>query len=138
MVIGLKTIGSQRTNHIGTFFKWYFSNTNVNHAKINTGNLVRASYNQSWGSGYNETLTYINSGGSSFPAAYQARNYSELPAKSSKCTGWFLPTVGQYYAIMSQLGGGISPNNWGSLVVARPPMDGLVTQKQYLSTSTPH
>ena len=113
LVIGLKTIGSQRTNHIGTFFNWYSSNTNVNHAKINTGDLVRASYNQSWGSGYHETILYINSGGSSFPAAYQARNYSELPAKSSKCTGWFLPTVGQYYAIMSQLGGGISPDNWG-------------------------
>ena len=102
LVIGLKS-----TSGI-----WYPSNTNVNHAKPNTGDLVRASYNQSWGSGYNETLSYINSGGSAFAAAYQARNYSELPAKSSKCTGWFLPSAGQYYAILSQLGGGLSPNNW--------------------------
>ena len=38
--------------------------------------------------------------------------YNTLPANSSKCTGWFLPSAGQYYAVMSQLGGGISPDTW--------------------------
>ena len=45
-------------------------------------------------------------------AATAAKNYNTLPAPSSKCTGWFLPSAGQYYAVMSQLGGGINPDTW--------------------------
>ena len=50
--------------------------------------------------------------GSDFQAANAAKNYKTLPANSSKCTGWFLPSAGQYYAVMSQLGGGIRPDTW--------------------------
>ena len=45
-------------------------------------------------------------------AANAAKNYTSLPAPRDKCTGWFLPSAGQYYAVMSQLGGGISPDTW--------------------------
>ena len=61
--------------------------------------------------GYIETNALIAKS-TAYAAAYQAKNYSTLPANSDKCTGWFLPTAGQYYAIMSQLGGGISPDTW--------------------------
>ncbi len=49
------------------------------------------------------TNDLISKWGSAAAAAYQAQNYKTLPANSAKCTGWFLPSAGQYYAVMSKL-----------------------------------
>ena len=109
--MGLKTIGSTGTTNYGTGIQWYSSDTDAGRTKINTGALIRASSTQTYGSGYTETNTLVSKS-TAYNAAYQAKSYSTLPANSDKCTGWFLPSAGQYYAIMSQLGGGISPDTW--------------------------
>ena len=111
LVIGLKNIGSTGTTDCGPRIRWYSSNTDAGRTKVTNGGLIRGSSTQTYGSGYIETNALINKS-TAYTAAYQAKNYSTLPANSDKCTGWFLPTAGQYYAIMSQLGGGISPDTW--------------------------
>ena len=111
LVIGLKTIGSTGTTNCGSNIIWYSSNTDAGRTKVTNGGLIRGSSTQTHGSGYIETNALIAKS-PAYAAAYQAKNYSTLPANSDKCTGWFLPTAGQYYAIMSQLGGGISPDTW--------------------------
>ncbi len=110
LVIGLKAIGSTGTTNQGTNFYWYPSNANASRTKVN-GALIRGSSTQTYGSGYTETNALVSMS-PAYAAAYQAKNYSTLPANSDKCTGWFLPTAGQYYAITSQLGGGINPDTW--------------------------
>ncbi len=110
LVIGLKAMGSTGTTNCGASFYWYPSNANAGRTKVN-GALIRGSSTQIYGSGYTETNALV-SVSTAYAAAYQAKNYSTLPANSVKCTGWFLPTAGQYYAITSQLGGGISPDTW--------------------------
>ena len=106
LVMCLKTIGSTGSTDIGTRYAWYSSNIDADRTKVNSKDLIVNSYNQSYGSGYTETAALI--GG----AAAAAKNYNTLRATSPKCTGWFLPSAGQYYAVMSQLGGGISPDTW--------------------------
>ena len=111
LVMCLKTIGSTGTTNHGTTFCWYPSNTDAGRAKMTTGALIRGSFAYTYGSGYTETNALV-ARSTAYAAAYQAKNYSTLPANSDKCTGWFLPTAGQYYAMLSQLGGGISPDTW--------------------------
>ena len=104
LVMCLKTIGSTGKTSIGTGYAWYSSNTDAGRTKINNKDLLVKSYNETYGSGYTETAALIKQWGSAAAAAYQAQNYNTLPANSTKCTGWFLPTAGQYYAVMTTLG----------------------------------
>ena len=111
LVMCLKTIGSTGKTSIGTGYAWYSSNSDAGRTKINNKDLLVNSCKQSYGSGYTETAALINKWGSAAAAAYHAQNYKTLPAPSSKCTGWFLPTAGQYYAVMTNLGATFS-SDW--------------------------
>ena len=111
LVMCLKTIGSTGSKNMGTGYIWYSSDTDAGRTKVSTGELIRGSSSQTYGSGYTETAALVVRG-PSYAAATAAKNYKDLPAKSTKCTGWFLPSAGQYYAVMKQLGGGISPDTW--------------------------
>ena len=104
LVMCLKTIGSTGKTNIGTGYAWYSSNTDAGRTKVTSKSDIENSYDQSYGSGYTETDALITKWGSAAAAAYQAQNYKTLPANSTKCTGWFLPTAGQYYAVMTTLG----------------------------------
>ena len=59
-------------------------------------------------SGYSNTNTLSSEGGADFetkyPAAYAAKNYTVLSAPTGS-TGWFLPSAGQWYKILQNLGG---------------------------------
>ena len=111
LVMCLKTIGSTETTSIGTGYAWYSSNTNAGRTKINSKDLLTGSYDKTYGSGVNETAALISKWSTAAAAAYQAKNYTTLKASSSKCSGWFLPTAGQYYAVMSKLGAEFS-SDW--------------------------
>lgn len=119
LVMCLKTIGSTGTTDngstvttdIGTKYAWYSSNTNAGITKINSKDLLTGSCNQTYGSGVTETDVLISKWSTAAAAAYQAKHYTELPVSSSKCSGWFLPTAGQYYAVMSKLGAEFS-SDW--------------------------
>ena len=111
LVMCLKTIGSTGKTSIGTGYAWYSSNTDAGRTKINNKDLLVNSKDQTSGSGYTETAALIKKWGSAAAAAYQAQKYKTLPAPSSKCTGWFLPSAGQYYAVMTNLGAPFS-DDW--------------------------
>ena len=111
LVMCLKTIGSTGKTSIGTGYAWYSSNIDAGRTKVTSkSDIVNSDY-QSYGSGYTETNELILKWGQNAAAAYQAQNYKTLPANSSKCTGWFLPTAGQYYAVMTTLGAPFS-DDW--------------------------
>lgn len=113
LVMCLKTIGSTGKTSIGTGYAWYSSNIDAGRTKVTSKSDIVNSKNQPYGSGYTETDALIKNWGSAAAAAaaYQAQNYKTLPANSSKCTGWFLPTAGQYYAVMTNLGAPFS-DDW--------------------------
>lgn len=114
LVMCLKTIGSNGTTgdaNIGTRYAWYSSNTDAGRTKINSKDLLTGSYDKTYGSGVTETNALILKWSTAAAAAYQAKHYTTLPASSSKCSGWFLPTAGQYYAVMSKLGAEFS-SDW--------------------------
>ena len=96
----------------GTEYAWGPWGDSERRPFVDSKDLIVNSNNQTYGSGYTDTNFLIKRWGSEAAAATAAKNYNTLPAKSSKCTGWFLPSAGQYYAVMSQLGGGIFPVNW--------------------------
>ena len=111
LVMCLKTIGSTSNKNIGTGYAWYSSNSNAGRSKVNSISLIADSYKQTYGSGYTETNALIsewNTAATAATAAYQAKNYKTLPANSTKCTGWFLPSAGQYYAILKGFIGNFS------------------------------
>ena len=109
LVMCLKNIGSNGTTDMGQVYRWYSKNEDCQRTKVDTGEKIRGSSDKDYGSGYKETR-FLDAKGSE--AANAAKNYTSLPAPRNKCTGWFLPSAGQYYAVMSQLGGGISPDTW--------------------------
>lgn len=111
LVMCLKTIGSTETTGMGDCFVWYSSKTSADRTKINSKALLIGSCNQPYGSGVTETNALISKWSTAAETAYQAKNYTTLPASSSKCSGWFLPTAGQYYAVMSTLGATFS-DDW--------------------------
>ena len=116
LVMCLKTIGSTGQTNFGRGYAWYSApnsnNLDACRTKVNNKSLLVNSCNETYGSGYTETDTLIKKWGQNAEAAYWAKKYNTLPANSSKCTGWFLPSAGQYYAVMTNLGGGIKPDNW--------------------------
>ena len=123
LVMCLKTIGSTGSTkaaqegkniqaYIGTRYVWYSSNSDTGRKLyVDSKNKIVDSKNQIYGSGYTDTNYLINKWGSNAAAAYQAQNYSTLPAPTNKCTGWFLPSAGQYYAVMTNLGAPFS-DDW--------------------------
>ena len=112
LVMCLKTIGSTGKTSMGTRYVWYSSNRDTGRRPfVNSKNLIVNSNNQTYGSGYTDTNYLINIWGSEAAAAYWAKKYTTLPANSSKCTGWFLPSAGQYYAVMKTLGAPFS-DDW--------------------------
>ena len=114
LVMCLKTIGSTGKTSIGTKYAWYSSNSDSDTGRrpfVDSKDLIVKSNNQTYGSGYTDTNYLINKWGSKAAAAYQAKNYKMLPANSTKCTGWFLPSAGQYYAVMTSLGAAFS-SDW--------------------------
>lgn len=113
LVMCLKTIGSTGTTSIGTGYAWYSSNTDTDagRPKVNSKALLTGSKDQIYGSGFNETKELIAKWSTAAAAAYHAKHYTELSASSSKCSGWFLPTAGQYYAVMTNLGAPFS-DDW--------------------------
>ena len=108
LVMCLKNIGSNGTTDMTSGYR-YSSYEDCQPTKVDTGDKIRGSSDKDYGSGYKETTVLVAKGSE---AANAAKIYNTLPAKSSKCTGWFLPSAGQYYAVMSQLGGGIYPDDW--------------------------
>ena len=112
LVMCLKTIGSTGPTNFDKNYAWYSSNIDAGLTKVNSKDLIVNSKNQPYGSGYTNTNTLINKWGVAAAAAYWAKNYKELPAPSAKCTGWFLPSAGQYYAALSQLGGSGMSSDW--------------------------
>ena len=110
LVMCLKTIGSTSNKNIGTGYAWYSSNSDAGRSKVNSISLLADSYKQTYGSGYTETNALISkwNTAATATAAYQAKNYKTLPANSTKCTGWFLPSAGQYYAILKGFIGNFS------------------------------
>lgn len=103
--------GAKVKAYIGTRYAWYSSNIDAGRTKVNSKSLLVNSYKQSYGSGYTETDALIKKRVPAADAAYQAQNYKTLPANSTKCTGWFLPTAGQYYAVIKTLGAPFS-DDW--------------------------
>ncbi|WP_262279913.1 fimbrillin family protein [Hallella absiana] len=114
LVMCLKTIGSTGTTNHGTSYQWKTSDTDDGRSKVNTSALIIGSSTQAYGSGYKESVALNNS---AHPAAQAALAYTALKAPSTS-TGWFLPTAGQYYAIMHAIGGypssGWNINDWVS------------------------
>ena len=119
LVMCLKTIGSTGSTkaaqegknvqaYIGTRYAWYSSNSDAGRKKVTSKSDIVNSKNQSYGSGYTETNALIKIGSE---AASAAQKYNTLPANSTKCTGWFLPTAGQYYAVIKTLGAPFS-DDW--------------------------
>ena len=108
LVMCLKNIDSTGSTDFGRVCKWSSSYGDTDMPNVTSKSDIVNSKNQTSGSGYTMTAALIKIGSE---AATAANNYNTLPAPSSKCTGWFLPTAGQYYAVMSQLGGGMS-SDW--------------------------
>ena len=94
--------------YIGTGYAWAPSDDDAGREWIDSKDKLVNSYKYSYGSGYTETAALIKKWNTKAAAAYQAQNYNTLPANSPKCTGWFLPTAGQYYAVMTTLGASFS------------------------------
>ena len=112
LVMCLKTIGSTGPTNFGKNYAWYSSYTDAGLTKVTSKSDIVNSKNQPYGSGYTNTNYLINKWGVAAAAAYRAKNYKELPAPSAECTGWFLPSAGQYYAALSQLGGSGMSSDW--------------------------
>ena len=108
LVMCLKNIDSTGSTDFGRVCKWSSSDGDTDMPNVTSKSDIENSKNKTSGSGYTMTaaLFEIDS-----EAATAAKNYNTLPSPSSKCTGWFLPSAGQYYAAMSQLGGGMS-SDW--------------------------
>ena len=110
--------GAKVKAYIGNMYAWCSSPSYNRDEKdvenVNSKDKLVNSYKETYGSGYTMTATLIKNWGSAaaaVEAAYQAQHYSTLPAPLSKCTGWFLPTAGQYYAVMTNLGATFS-SDW--------------------------
>ena len=111
LVMALKTIGSTGKKDRGTKIRWYPTDGDTGNEKIHSGARVRTSFNQDYGSGYTVTKSLITKS-KDFEAAVAADNHNKTLPVPSNCTGWFLASVGQYYAMLTGLGGGITPDTW--------------------------
>ena len=110
--------GAKVKAYIGNMYAWCSSPSYNRDEKdvenVDSKDKIVKSKNLPYGSGYTETNVLIKNWGSdaaAVEAAYQAKHYNTLPAPSSKCTGWFLPSAGQYYAVIKTLGAPFS-DDW--------------------------
>ena len=107
LVMCLKHIGSTKTSDLGYSYQWCTFNGQTSHRKLSMPEILN-SFEKDYGSGYLMTKDFWLS--SSYPAFQAVKNYNEGKIANAytfpkdKCTGWFIPTVGQFYAVLSQLG----------------------------------
>ncbi len=97
LVLCLKNAASNLVWH--TTREWVFSESV---SVQNTAALKR--YSDVSGYSLTSTLSASANASTAFPAAWQAKNYSELTAPSGS-TGWFLPSAQQWVRMMTSLGG---------------------------------
>lgn len=97
LVLCLKNAASNLVWH--TTREWVFSESV---SVQNTAALKR--YSDVSGYSLTSTLSASANAKTAFPAAWQAKNYSELTAPSGS-TGWFLPSAQQWVRMMTGLGG---------------------------------
>ena len=107
LVMCLKHIGSTKTSDLGYSYKWCTFDGQTSHRKLSMSEILN-SFEKDYGSGYLLTKDFWLS--SSYPAFQAVKNYNDGKIANAytypkdKCTGWFIPTVGQFYAVLSQLG----------------------------------
>ena len=116
LVMCLKHIGSTKTSDFGYSYKWCTFDGQTSHRKLSMLEILN-SFEKDYGSGYLMTKDFWLS--SSYPAFQAVKNYNEGKIANAytypkdKCTGWFIPTVGQFYAVLSQLGQYSGTFAWG-------------------------
>ena len=116
LVMCLKHIGSTKTSDFGYSYKWCTFDGQTSHRKLSMPEILN-SFEKDYGSGYLMTKDFWLS--SSYPAFQAVKNYNEGKIANAytypkdKCTGWFIPTVGQFYAVLSQLGQYSGTFAWG-------------------------
>ena len=112
LVMGLKTIGSKSTTDRGTRYQWRTTNSNPGSPAYvsQTGAMIRASSDKTYGSGYSITKAYWEN--KEYPAFCGVNEYNTTVPVSNKSTGWFMASAGQYYAVFTQLGDGGYRNAW--------------------------
>ena len=96
--------------YIGTELLFYPSWTYFNTAIMTSQSEVINSKNYEYGSGYCLTQHILQVGKKQAQASYAASHYTELKAPTNS-TGWFVPTFGQFYALLNSLGEPLS-GNW--------------------------
>ena len=96
--------------YIGTELLFYPSWTYFNTAIMRSQSEVINSKNYEYGSGYCLTQHILQVGKEQAQASYAASHYTELKAPTNS-TGWFVPTFGQFYALLNSLGEPLS-GNW--------------------------
>ena len=72
-------------------------------ARVNSLDALKRTSGVS-GYGYTNWMVSMEGAETKYPAAYAARNYTELPAPAGT-TGWFLPSAQQWVRMMTGLGG---------------------------------
>ena len=120
LVMCLKSIGSKNTEDHGTVYQ--LTNNDIDPSRANAfggNNGVRNTLNNDYGSGYKTTVKHWEN--SNTPAIKAVKEYRDgkiegaLPFPADKSTGWFLPSVGQWYAVLNNLGGGWDyADNWSN------------------------
>lgn len=108
--------GTKVKNYIGKTFQFLTYRTPSVRPCINSKEDIVNSFNNAKGSGYTETNALISIYGKNAPAAFYAKSYTTLYPTSDLCTGWFLPSAGQYYAVMSNLGAPFS-EDWSVIAL---------------------
>ena len=117
LVMGLKTIGSTGT-YAEAIKNYNYSNesaaakayrgtrclrkttqTSSGSQSITTASAVLATKTTDYGSGYIQTARLWNDG-STYPAFGLTKTYNLTNPAPSKTTGWFIPTAGQWYAMI--------------------------------------
>lgn len=110
--------GTKVKNYIGKTFQFLTYRTPSVRPCINSKEDIVNSFNNAKGSGYTETNALISIYDKNAPAAFYAKSYTTLYPTSDLCTGWFLPSAGQYYAVMSNLGAPIS-EDWSGIAFGK-------------------
>ena len=133
LVMGLKQIGAKGSTkkaqadyktsgdagvkeYMGSRPTWGPLNTSAQKTQMKNTTNIKDSKGNEFGSGYKQTVALW--GNSNYPAFTTVKSYndSQVSAKlvPDKSTGWFLPTAGQYYALMLGLGGGFTEGGLGT------------------------
>ena len=109
LVMCLKMLGSKNSKDLGTRYAFLGNATSHGFWWLSNENAINDSHDKESGSGYLSTKDMV---AHNSPAGKAVLAYNDLPAPVDKSTGWFLPSIGQYYAILSYLGIGKSPKDW--------------------------